>query len=40
VLDESKVLPTPATIDDAPRELTAPELTRALLDEGTPRTDA
>ncbi|GAB2967493.1 DNA recombination protein RmuC [Frigoribacterium salinisoli] len=40
VLDESKVLPTPATIDDAPRELTAPELTRALLDEGSSRTDA
>ena len=40
VLDESKVLPTPGTVDESPRELTAPELTRALLDDGAPRTDA
>jgi len=39
VLDESKVLPTPGTVDESPRELTAPELTRALLDDGSPRID-
>jgi len=40
VLDESKVLPAPGTVDESPRELTAPELTRALLDDEAPRTEA
>ena len=30
MLDESKVLATPTTVDESPRELTAPELSAAL----------
>jgi len=32
MLDDSKVLSSPTTVDETPRDITAPELTAALTD--------